>query len=91
MIGLLSWRCKCHGNMLFEFYAGKKLLATVSYHHGESLFWRDGKWSGNAELTDARKVALDDWLQVNGCPTIDEAESLTQATWEATKGTDAGE
>lgn len=83
--GLLGWRCMCFGNVLFQFYDGDRLLATVSYHHGKSLEWRDGWWSGHADLTGKSRAALDGWLKENGCPTYDQVEQIAHEAWEAKK------
>src|SRR5262245_23547165 len=41
--------CACSGQYAIELYAGDKLLATLGYHHGKNLRWKD-RW-GDLELT----------------------------------------
>lgn len=46
--------CMCLGEPTLEFYKGKKLVATVSIHHGRSIRWDKWKWDallvGNENL-----------------------------------------
>lgn len=54
--------CLCCGDPTFEFYAGDRLLAMLSYHHGHSLRWANGPWTGDAELTASSRDAVLSWL-----------------------------
>jgi len=50
--------CMCLGEPTLEFYRGKRLIATVSIHHGRSIRW--GKWKWDALLAGNEKLL--DWL-----------------------------
>jgi hypothetical protein len=67
-----SWRCMCCGSPTFEYYAGKKLLASVGFHHGHSLRWDDGSWPGDASLTKECAERLERWLAGHGVTDVDQ-------------------
>lgn len=45
--------CCCTGNPILEFYADGRVVATLSFHHGVILRWKDGKWNGDGVLTES--------------------------------------
>lgn len=61
-----GFQCMCCGNPTIEFYKGKSLLVMLGYHHGQSLRWSDGKWKGDALLTQESAEHLAKWLSDNG-------------------------
>jgi len=63
----------CGGSALLTFYRGDEKRIVISFHHGESLRWREGDGrprgvGSNTFLTDASRQALVDWLDRNGVP-----------------------
>jgi len=58
--------CMCCGNPTFEFYAGERLLAMIGYHHGESLRWARGEWTGDGQLTVPSQDFVSSWLSQHG-------------------------
>jgi hypothetical protein len=76
-------QCRCFGEVLFRVYHQDQPLASLSLHHERSLRWRDGKWVGDADLTEKSRAALSDWMQKNGCPSIQEAARLSGGIWKA--------
>ena len=69
-IDIDRWRsggvCLCGGDPTFEFYAGNRLLAMVSFHHGRRLRWAKGQWSGDGQLTARSQDSLLAWLTQHG-------------------------
>ncbi len=69
-IVISGWRsgvaCMCCGDPTFEFYAGDRLLAMFSYHHGKRLRWANGKWRGDGQLTAASRCFVISWLSQHG-------------------------
>lgn len=58
--------CACIGSLTLQFYRGASVAALLSYHHGVSLRWPDGPWSGDGELTASSRAFLRAWFQRNG-------------------------
>jgi internalin A len=58
--------CMCCGTPTFEFYAGKKLIASLGYHHGRTLRWPDGAWPGDAVVAPESADKLCEWLAKRG-------------------------
>jgi len=69
--------CMCLGEPTLEFYRGKKLIATISIHHGRSIRW--GKWKWDALLIGNEKLL--DWLFTHNVkkPKEEYEEDLRQA------------
>jgi DNA-binding beta-propeller fold protein YncE len=63
--------CLCDGDCDIRFYRGHKLLAFLSWHHGEAVRWRKGEWRGDAALTAKAQVAIPVWFEKNGFPTLE--------------------
>ncbi|MBN1490719.1 MAG: hypothetical protein JXA69_12440 [Phycisphaerae bacterium] len=82
-----SRTCMCYGSMVFCFCRGSEPLAAVSYHHGQSLRWRDGRWFGDADLTEVSQQALGAWLEANA-RLLDEAAAATALRTTATQPAD---
>lgn len=57
--------CMCCGDPSFEFYRGKELIATLGFHHGQSVRW-PGEWPGDGMLTAASAEFLVRWLDARG-------------------------
>lgn len=64
--GESGFHCMCCGEPTLEIYKGKELIASLGYHHGQSLRWAD--WPGDAMLTEASADGLADWLAAHGAP-----------------------
>lgn len=54
--------CLCSGDPTLELFRGKRRVATIGLHHGQSIRW--GKWWGDAELRDGAR--LRQWLAERG-------------------------
>ncbi len=61
-----GFHCMCCGDPTFEFYFGEQLLAMIGYHHGESLRWAEGRWTGDGLLTKSSQAFLIAWLAEHG-------------------------
>lgn len=61
-----GFHCMCCGNPSLEFYREDTLLVTLGFHHGQSVRWQNGKWSGDALLTKKSADSLVEWLSNNG-------------------------
>ncbi len=76
------WRsggvCLCCGNPTFEFYAGDRLLAMISFHHGKRLRWAEGRWNGDGQLTTRSRDSLLSWLSEHGVDGPRQAREQTQ-------------
>lgn len=46
-----GFHCMCYGDPCLEFYEGNKLVATLGFHHGQSLRWDGGLWPGDANVS----------------------------------------
>ena len=64
--GTIVFCCMCCGNPTLEFYRDDKLIAALSLHHGQSLRWPSGKWTGDGHLTPASAEFLINWLNERG-------------------------
>ena len=61
-------RCDCPSDGVFTFYAGEKLLATLSLHRLGYLRWSDGPWGGSdAVISPNSSQWLQDWAKEAGC------------------------
>jgi hypothetical protein len=60
-----SQRCRCCGDLSPEFYRGADPVATVSFHHGNTLRWRAG-WHGDGRLSDESAAEFRAWLVAHG-------------------------
>jgi len=54
--------CMCLGNPALELYAGDELVATIGFHHGQSIRWE--AWKHDAVLQDGN--GLVNWLAERG-------------------------
>ena len=62
--------CGCGGNQKIEFYQGEKLLAKLSFHHGEHFRWLEG-WSSDMVLKNKSAAYFKEWLSKNGVDNFD--------------------
>ncbi len=62
---LSGFHCMCCGEPTIEFYSGTTLIASLGFHHGQSLRWVD-EWEGDSALTAESAKALCDWLAEHG-------------------------
>ncbi len=62
-----EFECMCCGDPSFEFYRGEKLVASLGFHHGESIRW-PGVWPGDGALTQKSALAVCQWLSKHGAP-----------------------
>lgn len=58
--------CACYGDALLVFYDGDKKLATLSYHHLQSLRWYGGPWPGDAAIKEKSQSKLPLWFESEG-------------------------
>lgn len=65
---LLPNICACRGDPELRFFQGDRLLAHLSLHHGKSLRWLDGSWSGDTTLTQVSAASIAAWLHGQGLP-----------------------
>ena len=63
---LLSFPCRCLGDLAIDFREGDSTLATLTYHHGTHLRWHDGPWGSDVYLTPDSRTRLDGWLLEQG-------------------------
>lgn len=61
-----GFHCMCEGDHRIRVFRGPELLLTLGHHHGTALRWHEGKWWGDARLTDDSQVALPAWFAKNG-------------------------
>lgn len=61
--------CMCCGNPTFEFYRGKKLLTSVSFHHSYNLRWAG--WSSDAHLSVESSKYFKELFQKQGLTEAD--------------------
>lgn len=64
--------CKCLGDFVFVFKCGEKELVRVTYHHGTHLRWGGG-WKGDQYLTRSSRIAMPQWLEMQGYSRLEEA------------------
>lgn len=60
-----GFHCACCGDPTFEFYSGTTLVASLGFHHGQTLRWVDG-WEDDSLLTAESGKALCEWLAEHG-------------------------
>lgn len=58
--------CECLGEGLLVFYQKGERVAALSFHHSESLRWRDGPWVADAQLTRKSRIELSQWFRSEG-------------------------
>ena len=63
----------CGGDPHFYFSAGDSVVAVISWHHGQTIRWRDGKWRGDALLAARSQRELPAWLARQGFAAVQEA------------------
>jgi hypothetical protein len=56
----------CEGDPWLEFYRGKKLIATIGFHHGALLRWHKGLWPSDATITPECARALCEFMAAEG-------------------------
>ena len=61
-----SFICLCGGEFEMRFWEGENHLASISFHHLESLRWLDGPWSGNAVLEEGAGEEIVGFLRESG-------------------------
>lgn len=61
-----GFACKCCGTPTLEFYKDGELAVVLGYHHGQSLRWAEGEWTGDGLLTKESKDFLLTWLDEHG-------------------------
>jgi hypothetical protein len=74
-----GFHCMCDGDFEIRIFKGQKILATLSYHHGVSLRWHNGKWEGDAQLTGSSREALALWFKKEGYTRPQEMREAAQA------------
>jgi hypothetical protein len=62
-----GFHCMCCGEPSLEFFKGSELLATIGFHHSQSLRWSEG-WPGDAALAPKAAEWICRWLAKNGVP-----------------------
>ena len=65
--------CACMGDYKVAFFQNSKLLASVRYHHGESLSWNGKHWRGNSVFTARSLKAWRTWFKKQGEPRFQDA------------------
>ncbi len=62
------WHCGCLGSPWLEFTRAGRSVATISFHHGQSIRWQEGPpgWPGDAALEPRNAAVLVDWLAAHG-------------------------
>jgi hypothetical protein len=65
--------CACRGDYKIVFFQNDKLLASVRYHHGESLSWNGKHWRGNSIFTARSLKAWRTWFKKQGEPRFQNA------------------
>jgi len=61
-----SFHCGCYGSARLVFSKENTILATLSYHHNQSLRWYGGAWVGDAWLTKKSRERLPGWFESQG-------------------------
>jgi hypothetical protein len=61
-----GFACGCCGDPTLEFYKDDAIVVSLGFHHGQSLRWPDGKWSGDGALTRNSAEFLVRWLTDHG-------------------------
>ena len=61
-----GFHCMCCGNPTLEFYRKDTLTLSLGFHHGQSLRWPKGKWTGDGLLTKDSADFLIKWLSEHG-------------------------
>lgn len=61
-------RCLCLGDYTFEFFEGRRLAATMTLHHWETLRWQDGPWRCDMPLDRDSRVYLMNLIHQHGLP-----------------------
>jgi tetratricopeptide (TPR) repeat protein len=59
-------RCDSPQDAVFSFYAGDKLLTSLSLHRLGYLRWANGPWAGDAVLTPEAAQWLQEWSKLAG-------------------------
>ncbi|GEM_PF-3821922 len=62
--------CRCCGDYTFEFYEGRKRVASISLHHWDHMRWVEGKRNGDAALDEKSLSYLKDLMQSHGVKDI---------------------
>ena len=57
--------------IVFRICRDEDVLASVSYHRGSHLRWRDDRWPGDGFLTEAGMAAIEAWLTNQGITLTD--------------------
>lgn len=68
-----GFHCMCWGDFQIVMYRGKEKAADLSWHHGQSLRWNNGKWKGDALLDSASCLAIPKWFEARGFPAMEKA------------------
>lgn len=76
-----GFHCMCCGEPTIEIYKGGELAVVLGYHHGRSLRWADGPWSGDGLLTEQSSDFMISWLAEHGVagPKEEMEESIREA------------
>jgi hypothetical protein len=87
LVDISEWRsttrCGCTGQGMLVFYKGKERLASLSYHHNQSLRWYDGPWTDDARLTKKSQSELPKWFESEGFKRFEqEHQRDTALRWE---------
>lgn len=64
-LGVIGGRCRCCGEITFDFYQGVTPSYSFSLHHGASIRLKDFA-GGDKELSEASKERLAAWLDSKG-------------------------
>jgi len=57
--------------IVFRICRDEEVLASVSYHRGSHLRWRDDRWPGDGFLTESGIAAIESWLTEQGITLTD--------------------
>ncbi|MFQ5461315.1 MAG: hypothetical protein ACE5E5_01675 [Phycisphaerae bacterium] len=57
--------------IVFRICHDEDVLASVSYHRGSHLRWRDDRWPGDGFLTEPGMAAIETWLTEQGITLTD--------------------
>jgi hypothetical protein len=68
--------CFCDGSYHLRFYKGDKLLLSLGWHHSVALRWHNGKWPGDAQLTEKSQAAIPAWFKRHGFPALAEEREI---------------
>lgn len=79
--------CDCPVDGVFSFYAGEKLLATLSLRRLGYLRWADGPWGGSDVVVTANSMQwLQQWSKQAGCDLTAQVQAMAA---KETQGSDA--